>query len=489
MISLRLTAARQRALDLMAMPRLTLMNLIQRYLSTVVVLHLPSWCLPLLLQGPRADERPMLNLDVMLAAAVACLSPVLGGLLLVLAWTADILRAAATNYHFMSTSDFVEAARFLDMLHIGSFVSVTLLLCAISLVVCGWWVLKQTRTDRWLAVPLVMSCLLGVGLDVINGSSHLLGRSQDSRRIATNLAGSPAWNVWRGQQRAALDSVPTPMPDAVAFRVMKHWRQNHSGSTSLLVLVESMGLPRSPAVRDWLEEQLYTPRLEARWSMQRTQETFVGSTTGGELRVLCGLRGAYTRLEEAHAVGCLPRSAAAHGGHSVGIHGFGLRMFDRRDWWPKVGLTAFEWPEKASPSLPMNCNRAFPGVCDSAVLDEAVTAAQQPGGFIYALTLDTHLPIDLHSGPPLPDKLRLACESSQTPQTACHLVGQLGRVLQHLEQELSASKAAPLVVVVGDHAPPFAEASNRAAFDDDEVPVLVLTPLEATGQQGAGPRR
>lgn len=447
-----------------------------RFVGVVVALHAPSWLSVWIFQTPLAEERPLFNLDLLVAAALACVSTLAGGVALVLAWSADVIRAAAKNYHFMSAFDFIDAARFADMLDLRTFLSASLLGAVTGFLLCLWLVLRLTHRSGALAWPLLILAVLAAGGDAANGSFHIFGLDKDSRIVNMNFAGSPAWNVWRTERQSlSASGPPSPMRDPASFRALRDWQAAHPGQTSMLVLVESMGLPRDPALRDWMARRLTTPRLGARWSIQVADEEFVGSTTSGELRTLCGLQGHYARLNNDIAAGCLPRRLASQGVISTGIHGFGLRMFDRSEWWPRAGLQPWRWAEHGA-SMPMNCNQAFPGVCDSAVLEEAVRQAQAPGRFVYALTLDTHLPLDIRRAAPLPAELQAACAASSTPEQACRMIHELGEVLEHLESTLAASKATPFLVVVGDHMPPFSETSNRESFAAHRVPMFVMTP-------------
>lgn len=451
-----------------------------RFAAVLVALHVPSWLAALLFQAPMAEERPLLNLDLLVAASIACLSTVSGGIALLLAWAADFVRVAAKNYHFMSAMDFVDAVRFVDMLHIGGFLSPPLIAIVAGVVLCAWVVLGQARRMPILALPLWVTIVLAAGLDVANGSFHIFGLDKDSRIIRVNFAGSPAWNVWRSEQRNPLAlGALVPMRNPSSFTALREWTQAHPGRTSMLVVVESMGLPKDPALMDWLRGRLVTERLSSRWTVRQSDEVFRGTTTSGELRALCGLQGHYSRLSDSLAAVCLPRILAGQGTASIGIHGFGLRMFDRNQWWPRIGLTPWQWPVRSTTRLPMNCNQAFPGVCDSAVLELAVAQAQPSARFVYALTLDTHLPINSGHARQLSPALKALCAARATPNEACLLVRQLGDLLGTLGQLLAESGATPFVVVVGDHAPPFGEADNRQAFVEDRVPLFVLTPLAA----------
>lgn len=455
-------------------------GLLMRFVVVVVLVHTPSWLTLWFFQGTQSDEHPLFNLDLLVAAALACVLSWVGGAALVLAWLADLIRTAAKNYHFMSSMDFVDSARFVDMLNLRSYLSVETFCLVLGITLCAVAVLSLTARDWPLAKLLMSLAFLAAASDFANGSSPVFGFGRDSRLLPVNFAGSPSWNVWQTERRdRQVTGSPVPMPNPVTYRALQDWQRTHPRMTSMLVLVESMGVARDPAVRAWLKQQLATDRLMARWNVVETEEAFVGSTTYGELRTLCGLQGAYRRMDEALAHRCLPHQAAARGAKTLGIHGFGLRMFDRDQWWPTIGLKPWKPPADVAANLPMNCNKAFPGICDGAVLQEAIQAAQQPDAFVYALTLDTHLPIAPGSAKHLAPELLGACSSSGIPYTACRHIGQLGRVLHDLEQGLASSEATPFIVIAGDHAPPFGEAANRRSFEDDQVPVFVLTPRKS----------
>jgi len=446
-----------------------------RFVTIVAVLHAPSWFGGWLFQVPRAEERPLFNLDLLAAAALACTSSVWGMVALLLAWAADGFRAAAKNYHFMSTLDLVDAARFVDMLNLQAFVSLQVVGAAVGLVAGLAATLWLTRQSRQFVLPLLLTAVLAAACDVANGSFHLFGLDKDRRGISLNYAGSPAWNVWSTELQSRAASVTVgAIPDPITFRTLRDWQTGHPSRTSLLVLVESMGLPRQPEVKHWLRARLMTTRLASRWDASETEELFHGSTTFGELRTLCGLYAHYSQLDDVLAAGCLPHRLAADGVDSVGIHGFGLRMFDRGLWWPRIGLQPWRW--RGEKDLAMNCNPAFPGICDEEVIAEAVRQAQTPGRFVYALTLDTHLPMDKKRLAPVPSDLRVICDATGTPLEACQLVQELGELLAYLEEKLIRSESTPLVVVVGDHGPPFSETANREVFEADRVPLFVLRP-------------
>lgn len=447
-----------------------------RVAGIVVLPQLPFWvaCTGFSL------NRPLFNLDVVLAALVACLFRRLGLTLLVVAWAVEVARIASLNYHFVSPLDFAATAQFADLVVFRQLLSWKLLVAAIGAVVC---LLGLRRLVGRGAVPgLVAAVALLQILDMLNGSSQLLGLGADRFRVAANIAGSPTWNIAQTERKAvALARLPMSRYESPrVFGTITDWHRAHPTGSVLLILVESMGKPAAPEIDDWLGRRLATPMVAERWTLTRASDEFHGPTTSGELRVLCGLRGSYTDLKPVEEAGCLPRQWQAEGLQAHGLHGFHLQMFDRHRWWPRIGLSPWKFEFTAEDGRNFGCNGAFPGVCDDVVLDTAIRLADRPSQFVYVLTLDTHLP--LQPGRQVPPELKALCARARTGDVACQMVAELGAVLEHVAAKLAQVAHPPLVVLVGDHSPPFLANESRQAFDAAAVPLYTLIPKTASSR-------
>ena len=323
---------------------------------------------------------------------------------------------------------------------------------------------------------MLLLLLLGV-LDSLNGSMQFFHGGMDRFRVPVNIAGSPIWNLYRisaAQQASDANEALAPMPSIVKDS-LQEWHAAHPDRSLMLVLVESMGMPKSAAVRDWLVQQVQSPGVPERWSVRHGEESFRGATTHGELRVLCGLDGRYAMVESGLASQCLPGQLSQQGFESVGYHGFQLSMFNRNRWWQLVGLRphAFDY-QHASPDK-KDCHDVFHGICDAEVLREAIQHVQEGRRFSYVVTLDTHMPLPAAAGA-VPADVRALCRREAVSDRACELLNQLGWTLHSLGSQLAAGGGTPYVAMVGDHAPPFLERESRAAFLTDKVPFLLLEP-------------
>jgi hypothetical protein len=297
---------------------------------------------------------------------------------------------------------------------------------------------------------------------------------RDGWRLPFNLAGSPATTV---AVLVAHSSAVKPLRNLPSSETIQglvdvpSWAARHPGRAVLVVIVESLGAPVQPTLRSWLDTRVAPTGYEVRLA----DLPFRGSTTSGELRALCKVAGHYQSLDLAVRSQCLPARLATLGWESTGLHGFSRRMFDRESWWPKLGLGSTHFVDSPWLADAPRCGGAFGGACDAFLVERALGWLEKGNRFAYVLTLNTHLPLP---PTPVPPELAGICKELATPPAACALVGALGRVLTNVATRVSMSSRRPLVLVVGDHAPPFKVRETRQAFRQDVVPAYALVPRD-----------
>lgn len=438
--------------------------------AAIVVANFAFWCLGHWLNL----ERAAFNLDLVLALIVMAALPRIGLALLVLAWLCDGLVAQSLIYHFADPWEFVRSARFVKTIDVWSYVNSGAFLLLLPFALCFGvlcWTVRH-RSQDWSYLALLGLCLLGA--DVLNGSSAMSGR--DVRFAAANIAGSPALSISARLSSNTTAYPLSPLPEDASITGLAHvkdWAQAHPDRSVVLVIVESMGKHQSANVRNWLSAQLVTPEVRARYESEALDVPFRGATTSGELRALCGLQGAYRHMNAETGRGCLPFSLAAQGWQTKGIHGFSGAMFDRDRWWSLVGLQQSSFAETLKPQGLPSCGGAFRGICDSNLVHLAFQEASPARSFVYLLTLNMHLPLAAVSAS---DSERQLCRTEQLDEDVCQMVAQTGRLLATIGREAAAAAREPLIVVIGDHAPPFVRTLSRTQFDQKYVPAYILRP-------------
>jgi hypothetical protein len=421
---------------------------------------------------------PLFSLDILLAACVLGLSWRWGWFALLAVYAMDGTWFLSQTYHFANAIEFVGAGRFLNLLGIADAVSLPAVLLAIAVFAMPRWASRfrnRTPSPGWVFVLLLaIACA-----DVLNGSTRLFRLGDDANRLNVNVAGSPLANqmsLWIGRAMLSREPIINSREHGLYDRA-RGWVSDRSPRGVLLVLVESMGEPASPRTRTWLHAQLASglgvdPTSAA---IVVGTEVFSGPTTYGELRSLCALNGHYTHLSNSQITRCLPALAREHGRTALAFHGFSLRMFERDSWWPRLGFEAAALNKV--PQNQMGCNQVYKGVCDATLLEMAVRSASRPGVFVYAVTLDTHLPLS-RTSEPLDPRLLSACQAEAVSDQACNLISKTGAILKLLGRLLATlpESQRPRLIAAGDHAPPFLAKRDRDAFEASRVPVFSVDP-------------
>jgi hypothetical protein len=439
-----------------------------RFVLALAIANLPF----LWLEHSNFMSRAIINVDLALALFILPRLPIIGIVLLAIFWGAEWLVSMAMTFHFGSPAEFVQSIRYAASLDYQGFIHWPTVTWMMLFIVVGNLLFFVTRRQRNMWQPGIAITILLIFVDAINGSSALSSRS--ALLYPINLAGSPSTTlVMSAIHTSPLESLrKLRKEDTVQTLVdIPAWAAAHPDRGILFVVVESLGVPTDASMRAWVQSQWLAPSLLERFNVHTAEIPFRGSTTSAELRSLCMLAGSYSSVDSAQGAACLPAKLAANGWSTVGMHGFSGRMFDRVRWWPKVGLqTTFfgEAPEFQGE----RCGTAFSGGCDKTLLGIGVQTLA-PRTFVYLLTLNTHLPIEpLAKGTPIPP----TCYSPGSNSEVCDHVSATTAVLRHLRHTLETVSVAPLVVVVGDHAPPFSNKLSRQAFLQDKVPAAVLLP-------------
>jgi hypothetical protein len=441
---------------------------ILRFVLALAIANLPF----LWLEHSSFVSRAMINVDLTLALCILPRLPIIGIGLLVISWGAEWIVSCAMTFHFGSPAEFVQSIRYSASLNYQGFIHWPAVAGMMLFFAVGTLLFFVSHRQRNMWRPGIAITVLLITMDAVNGSSALSSRS--TLLYPINLAGSPSTAlVMSVIHTSALQPLrKLRKEDTVQDLVdIPAWAAAHPDRGILFVIVESLGVPTDASMRAWVQSQWLDPSLLERFNLHTAEIPFKGSTTSAELRSLCMLAGSYRIFDSAQWATCLPAQLAANGWSTVGIHGFSGRMFDRVKWWPKVGLQTTLFGE-APEFQGVRCGTAFRGGCDTTLLATGIQTLA-PRTFVYLLTLNTHLPIErLAQGTPIPP----TCDSPVSNSEVCDHVTATTAVLRKLRQTLETVSVAPLVVVVGDHAPPFSNKLSRQAFLQDKVPAAVLVP-------------
>jgi len=452
-------------------------------LVALLVVHAPVW-------GLRSDfytQMPLFNYDYLLALSVMVIQPFFGLLTLMIAYALTWLMISVWTYRFKSWMDFFDSREMISTIDWPSFFSarslMVLFVFVMGLVAAFGCVNRATHgVPAGLQTRLRMCWLyllvggLVCGADLLNGTSDFF--SARVMQFPANIASSSAYTVqkdWRLQADAVQNMTTLPLNESLLGQFdLIGYATTHPQRSILLIAFESLGVPEHADLNAWLQRQV---QVSSEYRLTSLELPFKGSTTSAELRHLCGLQGSYVGLTDKLAANCLPRVFQQKGWQVVGYHGFTEKMFNRSVWWPMIGIDESNFIESSELSDLPRCGGMFNGVCDQAVLMKALQRTEQPQTLVYWLTLQTHLPVQRDHA--VPDDLLLLCAAAKVSHDVCAHLASVGAVLAQTVQlaDVMPANHKPLLVIFGDHAPPFMKSDERLAFKQTRVPLFVLEPM------------
>jgi hypothetical protein len=255
------------------------------------------------------------------------------------------------------------------------------------------------------------------------------------------------------------------------------------GKTNImLVMVEAMGEPRSPALRKRFDRIWMRPELARKYEVVRGSTQYYGSTTSGEVRELCHRWGNYPEITKNDPL-CLPWVLARRGYQTTSVHAFHSAFFDRHRWYPLVGFQRSVFGEHLLKSGAHLCPNVFSGACDKDVpplIAKALDGASKPQ-FVYWLTLNSHLPIVENRELGTKNCSRLGGRMDEDFPMVCRLFAVWEDTADALVRTVNRPDFPPThILIVGDHMPPLTHQRSRLQFEPDRVPWILLRSKQAS---------
>ncbi len=437
------------------------------------------------------------NLEFLLLGAIGLFVPRSAAFVfLFLDLLADLAYSVCSTYQF-SLESLLASLRFLPVLpgsrifEGASFLIGSALIC---FVLCRIQPLPQQRPRT--AVALISCIVFLIPLGILAGQNPM--RPQDlSLQISFRVVRSPVVSLMVREpffsaidkmSRSAVD-LPTTSASSGAITFLDSRPGFEESPNLVLIVVESWGMLLDPQLAQKLTAAYDDPRIARRYKISQGTVPFSGLTVPGEARELCQSSIGFGII--APSVGlvkhCLPAILHARGYEDFAIHGYVGQMFDRSTWYPELGFD-HNWfrSDLRKVGLP-DCPGAFPGICDTYIANwlgsTLLSNDQGRPRFIYWMTLNSHVPEPAH--PTLTDDGVCATQSPlQNSAALCSWFRIIRGVHQSVQQMALLHTSRPTIfVLVGDHAPPFANSQLRAEFSSTRVPYTMLTPTEVPQPQ------
>jgi sulfatase-like protein len=282
--------------------------------------------------------------------------------------------------------------------------------------------------------------------------------------------------------QSSLSDTYVPIQDAASLHgdLERHLKDAKNRNV-LIVMVEGLGSFASEDHRALIWDPLLKQDVREKYAIETGSAVYFGSTTSGEVRELCNLKGDYRDFRERDSADCLPARAQEAGYKTAAFHAFSGGFFERFDWYPKIGFQEMFFLENnvglnTERQLPY-CGIAFHGLCDADVARSVESYLLEEDGdrkFAYWLTLNSHKPVQPGEVP-----ARLACDDGGVfgDVELCRM-GEQWLNVSHLVKEMALNPelAETEILLVGDHHPPLFTRSARKLFEPGKVAWLHLNP-------------
>jgi hypothetical protein len=417
--------------------------------------------------------RPAINLDYALVVIFCALSyRVLAGSLLFLFLIFDVLGLLGQIMPFIRLSDVLYLLKF-SLLASGFHVFLFFLM--VVFVFFAW--LLIFLAGKRASVLFALCCFnVLVFLKVVGGGVVSQDKMRFHRLSGYSSVDSLSLLFWRSRSAlffsafsvdsAGLKPLNTVGASASLWDSMK---EGSSAKRILLIVVESWGATKDGRIQDAILSPLYRARMESLESGDVRQS---GYTLAGELRELCRMYPeSYNLLQVTEGFdSCLPNRLGRMGYETLAMHGAVSVMYDRHNWYPKVGFSHSIFFENRI--WPARCY-SFPGACDLDMLEEVKAFFSKSGSlFFYWLTLNAHAPYDLRD-------LRydvFDCSRFDIAEASesCRNFKLQAQYFDGVAKLLSSPQMKGVeFVIVGDHAPVHLDVGEKhAVFYEGVVPFV-----------------
>lgn len=418
-------------------------------------------------------SRPTLNLDYLLACFLILYSRFAFISIILILTVVDLIFTFSVAYNFQSLKLFIQSFRFIQNLNyfdLANSYNLTLIAAFLTyLVFITKIISKRIKNSRQFTNSIVLTFILCILIDSIAGSSRF---SPNRSSTTNNFAGTPLYTLfevlsWDATYKQP-ENVDTNNHIKVTEKITKYLNE-HKDKKVIFIIIESMGWPVSKEV---FQKYYKTEELD-KYSIEISKREFKGNTTFGELRFLCGIRADYNHLSPESVKKCIPNLIKNYNLKTKAYHGFSKNMFNRSLWWKTIGFDETYFAEDLNKRHTHLCGSAFRGICDNYIISESFNN-DDGDSFTYLLTLETHLPVSKMNL----DKEKInECSSLQISDQACNHLNRIKKTLRKITDEIKKSDKRPLVIIIGDHSPPFMNLKDRDLFSTTEVPMIIFSPI------------
>ena len=363
--------------------------------------------------------------------------------------------------------------------------------CLIFSITFIFFILKKIKNMNVINLKIIKISALFLVLtfffDVLNGSSDIVNVSFFRKFSRNNIASLNSRTVYLSLSNLYAKA-NKPIINQKGQSITYDYFSNDSTNNQMLIMIESFGQIQDSIKRGRYQQSISSIFKQNNWNTLWGESYFNGSTTNGELRELLNCNGDYrffNSINNQNKINSIFDIKKNQGYQIKAIHSYKGGMFERNLWWKNIGIdSAFFLEDFIKNNLYLNYENSFTSLFDEEAFD-AIQNKIKIGDkqFTYFLTVNSHLPFLGNPKIPIISKLFNIDSEINISEEAKNQNKRISNLLEHIAKNLNGHKI-DKILIIGDHAPPFIDKSDKAFYSNKLVPYLLVykkeTPIYPT---------
>lgn len=241
----------------------------------------------------------------------------------------------------------------------------------------------------------------------------------------------------------------------------------------LFIEFESLGVPIDVGYNEILNKHIESSFPEYRL-VNKFEEEFSGGTLSGELRTLCGVKSfgklLYNQVTYVNELSpCIPNvfNSKSAPFYSIAAHANYGSIYNREKIYPVIGFNKSIFASDLPDSAVKDCGSVQFIACDDSILKKLKNDINELSFeklFVHVMTINSHFP---YSG-------KLVVNLSDNNNFSLYMSVVNTTLLAFKEFIYGIDTPPDIIIISGDHAPPFVSKEDRKNFLPSSVPVYVF---------------
>ncbi len=252
----------------------------------------------------------------------------------------------------------------------------------------------------------------------------------------------------------------------------------------ILIIVESLGKLNDENSMKAIFNTFNDSELLKNYDVDISDLNYEGHTTTAEFRELCKWQmiGLPNITNKGQFSECLPEVMKQHGFNTFAIHNGSKFVFDRNEWWPLLNFDNIHFlqdmREKYNDKELCNGGKGFTAICEKEVMGNIIPHLMKGNkkNFAYFLTIESHTPIE--EDVPVAPEFRKVCDRTpalKDSKAICRIYDiQNSLFIYTIDMAKKLASKNNIIIIVGDHTPPFFKVSLNEAFRKDVIPMVII---------------